>query len=177
LPAHTGRRRGAAALGGFKGCGQGSTAGAVAAVACAVADALRRRGGDIHELPATPERVLKGFSRVATAWTILSSSARRARAAELHGDGAEHVDVARPRRRLGLSQAGFARTVGLDVTALHAWEQGQSHGAPALRGASAPLHAGYEQRAVCSLDERSAGRAKAAPSCRAPRPAEAQHKR
>jgi hypothetical protein len=30
-------------------------------VACAVADALRRRGGDIHELPATPERVLKGL--------------------------------------------------------------------------------------------------------------------
>jgi carbon-monoxide dehydrogenase large subunit len=50
-----------AALGGFKGCGEGSTAGAVAAVACAVADALRRRGGDIHDFPATPERVLKGL--------------------------------------------------------------------------------------------------------------------
>jgi hypothetical protein len=30
-------------------------------VACAVADALSRRGGDIHEFPATPERVLKGL--------------------------------------------------------------------------------------------------------------------
>ena len=50
-----------AALGGFKGCGEGSIAGAVAAVACAVADALRQRGGDIHEFPATPERVLKGL--------------------------------------------------------------------------------------------------------------------
>jgi carbon-monoxide dehydrogenase large subunit len=50
-----------AALGGFKGCGEGSTAGAVAAVACAVADALSRRGGDIHDFPATPERVLKGL--------------------------------------------------------------------------------------------------------------------
>ena len=50
-----------AALGGFKGCGEGSTTGAVAAVACAVADALNQRGGDIHEFPATPERVLKGL--------------------------------------------------------------------------------------------------------------------
>ena len=49
------------ALGGFKGCGEGSIIGAVAAVACAVADALSRRGGDIHEFPATPERVLTGL--------------------------------------------------------------------------------------------------------------------
>jgi len=37
----------------------------------------------------------------------------------------EEVDVARLRRRLGLSQAAFARAFGLDVTALHAWEQGR----------------------------------------------------
>ncbi len=50
-----------AALGGFKGCGEGSIIGALGAVACAVADALSRRGGDIHDFPATPERVLKGL--------------------------------------------------------------------------------------------------------------------
>jgi aerobic carbon-monoxide dehydrogenase large subunit len=50
-----------AALGGFKGCGEGSIIGAVGAVACAVADALSKRGGDIFEFPATPERVLKGL--------------------------------------------------------------------------------------------------------------------
>ena len=50
-----------AALGGFKGCGEGSIIGALGAVACAIADALSRRGGDIHEFPATPERVLKGL--------------------------------------------------------------------------------------------------------------------
>jgi carbon-monoxide dehydrogenase large subunit len=50
-----------AALGGFKGCGEGSIIGAVSAIACAVADALSLRGGDIHEFPATPERVLKGL--------------------------------------------------------------------------------------------------------------------
>ena len=50
-----------AALGGFKGCGEGSIIGALGAVACAVADALSRRGGDIHEFPASPERVLKGL--------------------------------------------------------------------------------------------------------------------
>jgi putative transcriptional regulator len=35
------------------------------------------------------------------------------------------VDVAALRRRLGLSQAAFARTFGLEVTAIHAWEQGR----------------------------------------------------
>jgi putative transcriptional regulator len=37
----------------------------------------------------------------------------------------ERVDVAKLRHRLGLSQSAFARTFGLDVTALHAWEQGR----------------------------------------------------
>jgi putative transcriptional regulator len=37
----------------------------------------------------------------------------------------EYVDVAKLRHRLGLSQAAFARSFGLDVTALHAWEQGR----------------------------------------------------
>lgn len=37
----------------------------------------------------------------------------------------EKVDVAGLRRRLGLSQAAFAQAFGLDVTALHAWEQGR----------------------------------------------------
>jgi carbon-monoxide dehydrogenase large subunit len=50
-----------AALGGFKGCGEGSIIGALGAVACAVSDALSRKGGDIHEFPATPERILKGL--------------------------------------------------------------------------------------------------------------------
>ncbi len=50
-----------AALGGFKGCGEGSIIGALGAVACAVADALSRHGGDIHDFPATPERVLTGL--------------------------------------------------------------------------------------------------------------------
>jgi putative transcriptional regulator len=37
----------------------------------------------------------------------------------------ERVDVAKVRERLGLSQAAFARAFGLDVTAIHAWEQGR----------------------------------------------------
>lgn len=35
------------------------------------------------------------------------------------------AEVARIRRRLGLSQAAFARAFGLDITAVHAWEQGR----------------------------------------------------
>ncbi|MFG1361121.1 xanthine dehydrogenase family protein molybdopterin-binding subunit [Xanthobacter pseudotagetidis] len=49
------------ALGGFKGCGEGSIIGALAGISCAVADALRLRGGDIFHFPATPERVLRGL--------------------------------------------------------------------------------------------------------------------
>jgi carbon-monoxide dehydrogenase large subunit len=49
------------ALGGFKGCGEGSIIGALGAVACAISDALSHKGGDIHEFPATPERVLRGL--------------------------------------------------------------------------------------------------------------------
>jgi putative transcriptional regulator len=37
----------------------------------------------------------------------------------------ERMDVAKLRHGLGLSQAAFARAFGLDVTALHAWEQGR----------------------------------------------------
>jgi putative transcriptional regulator len=37
----------------------------------------------------------------------------------------EHVDIARLRKTLGLSQRAFARRFGLDVTAVHAWEQGR----------------------------------------------------
>lgn len=49
------------ALGGFKGCGEGSIIGALSGIACAVSDALARNGGDIHAFPATPERVLRGL--------------------------------------------------------------------------------------------------------------------
>ena len=54
------------ALGGFKGCGEGSIIGALGAVCCAVVDALSRSGGDIHQFPATPERVLKGLGVLPT---------------------------------------------------------------------------------------------------------------
>ncbi|MBF0168452.1 MAG: helix-turn-helix domain-containing protein [Alphaproteobacteria bacterium] len=37
----------------------------------------------------------------------------------------EEVDVAALRKRLGLSQSAFACSFGLDVTAIHAWEQGR----------------------------------------------------
>jgi putative transcriptional regulator len=37
----------------------------------------------------------------------------------------ETVDIARTRARLGLSQAAFARSFGLDLDAVQAWEQGR----------------------------------------------------
>ncbi|MFI4985984.1 MAG: helix-turn-helix domain-containing protein [Alphaproteobacteria bacterium] len=39
----------------------------------------------------------------------------------------ETVDVAGLRKALGLSQRAFARRFGLDVTAVHAWEQGRRY--------------------------------------------------
>ena len=35
----------------------------------------------------------------------------------------DNIDVADIRKRLGMSQAAFASAFGLDVTAIHAWEQ------------------------------------------------------
>jgi len=58
----------------------------------------------------------------------------------------EHVDVARLRHQLGLSQAAFARTFGLDVTALHAWEQGRRRPDRAARALLAVI--AKEPRAV-----------------------------
>src|SRR5713101_3101882 len=37
----------------------------------------------------------------------------------------DRIDVAKLRHSLGLSQNAFARAFGLDVTAIHAWEQGR----------------------------------------------------
>jgi putative transcriptional regulator len=41
------------------------------------------------------------------------------------GSVPDQIDVAKLRHRLGLSQADFAHAFGLEVTALHAWEQGR----------------------------------------------------
>ncbi len=46
-------------LGGYRGMGEGGTIGAPAAVANAVADALRHLNIEITELPATPERLFR----------------------------------------------------------------------------------------------------------------------
>ena len=37
----------------------------------------------------------------------------------------DRIDVAHVRKRLGLSQRAFARAFGLELTAIHAWEQGR----------------------------------------------------
>ncbi len=46
-------------LGGFRGMGEGGTIGAPAAIANALADALAPLGGEIFELPMTPERIYR----------------------------------------------------------------------------------------------------------------------
>jgi carbon-monoxide dehydrogenase large subunit len=46
-------------LGGFRGMGEGGTIGAPAAIANALADALAPLGGEIFELPMTPDRLFR----------------------------------------------------------------------------------------------------------------------
>jgi aerobic carbon-monoxide dehydrogenase large subunit len=46
-------------VGGFRGMGEGGTIGAPAAIANALADALAPLGGEIYELPMTPERLFR----------------------------------------------------------------------------------------------------------------------
>jgi aerobic carbon-monoxide dehydrogenase large subunit len=46
-------------VGGFRGMGEGGTIGAPAAIANALADALAPLGGEIFELPMTPERLFR----------------------------------------------------------------------------------------------------------------------
>jgi len=58
----------------------------------------------------------------------------------------ERVDVSRLRIKLGLSQAAFARTFGLDLTAVQAWEQGRRRPDRAARILLAVI--AHEPRAV-----------------------------
>jgi carbon-monoxide dehydrogenase large subunit len=51
-------------LGGFRGMGEGGTIGAPAAIANALADALAPLGGEIFELPMTPERLFRLIERL-----------------------------------------------------------------------------------------------------------------
>ena len=43
---------------GIKGIGEGGAVGPPAALVCAINDALRAKGAEIHDLPVTPERSL-----------------------------------------------------------------------------------------------------------------------
>jgi carbon-monoxide dehydrogenase large subunit len=51
-------------LGGFRGMGEGGTIGAPAAIANALSDALMPLGGEIFELPMTPERLFQLIERL-----------------------------------------------------------------------------------------------------------------
>jgi aerobic carbon-monoxide dehydrogenase large subunit len=51
-------------IGGYRGMGEGGTIGAPAAVANALADALAPLGGEIYELPMTPERLFRLIERL-----------------------------------------------------------------------------------------------------------------
>lgn len=53
----------ASTLGGFRGMGEGGTIGAPAAVANAIADALRPLGIEINTIPASPERLFQLIRR------------------------------------------------------------------------------------------------------------------
>jgi carbon-monoxide dehydrogenase large subunit len=47
---------------GIKGIGEGGAVGPPAAIVCAVNDALRGIGAEVHDLPLTPHRVLEAIA-------------------------------------------------------------------------------------------------------------------
>ena len=47
---------------GIKGIGEGGAVGPPAAIVCAVNDALRAVGAEVHDLPLTPERILDAIA-------------------------------------------------------------------------------------------------------------------
>jgi carbon-monoxide dehydrogenase large subunit len=49
---------------GAKGAGEAGTAGAPAAVMNAINDALRPLGGQVTEMPFTPERILRALGKL-----------------------------------------------------------------------------------------------------------------
>jgi carbon-monoxide dehydrogenase large subunit len=51
---------------GIKGIGEGGAVGPPAAIVCAVNDALRGVGAEVHDLPLTPERILDAIAASAT---------------------------------------------------------------------------------------------------------------
>jgi carbon-monoxide dehydrogenase large subunit len=69
------------ALGGFRGMGEGGTIGAPAAIANAVADALRPMGIELNELPITPERAF-GLMKKAGASRVAGATASEPRGSE-----------------------------------------------------------------------------------------------
>jgi carbon-monoxide dehydrogenase large subunit len=51
---------------GMKGIGEGGAVGAPAAIVCAVNDALRAVGAEVHDLPLTPEQILNAIAAAST---------------------------------------------------------------------------------------------------------------
>jgi carbon-monoxide dehydrogenase large subunit len=51
---------------GMKGIGEGGAVGPPAAIVCAVNDALRALGAEVHDLPLTPERILNAIAAAST---------------------------------------------------------------------------------------------------------------
>jgi aerobic carbon-monoxide dehydrogenase large subunit len=51
---------------GMKGIGEGGAVGPPAAIVCAVNDALRAVGAEVHDLPLTPERILDAIALAST---------------------------------------------------------------------------------------------------------------
>jgi len=83
-----------------------------------------------------PRKTASPHSRRRTALGNRIAEAAREFAAHLRGEISlptyqvavpDMVDVAALRARLNLSQAGFARAFGLDLSAVQAWEQHRRH--------------------------------------------------
>jgi putative transcriptional regulator len=76
-------------------------------------------------LPSTPKSSSLGRRLIAGLNEALADARGEIALPSYTVEVPERVDVKAVRRRLGMSQSAFARAFGLEVTAIHAWEQGR----------------------------------------------------
>ncbi len=75
--------------------------------------------------PSTPKHSALGRRLIAGATEALAHARGETALPTYTVSVPDEVDVAAIRTKLGLSQRQFADAFGLDVTAVHAWEQGR----------------------------------------------------
>lgn len=84
---------------------------------------MRKSTSFVRRSQRSPKRSRLGADLVEAVKWIAANERGEVRLPSYEIDVPSHIDVARVRAKLGLSQRRFAERFGLDVTAVQAWEQ------------------------------------------------------